>query len=379
MNLKGISFAITMLAAGTACSLVTKSFGQIDVSPGPSQSPVPYNHPAILTTLMFIGEFSSFPVYGAKKCFKKDKPVKRNPDKKPYKLFPHIFLFLAPTCFDLIASQLSNAAFYYALASVAQILKNLTLVLVALLSFICFKSYRKTFDLDKGVGLILIIAGIGVAGWASVGFTDSAAVAATNPVMGALLMVASCVFGAFFYISEEFFLRRIDADPMQGVGSEGFWGLILYAILLPIMNKVNDPFGDGNMADLSTWAYQFKNSPLIIGLTVYHIFNILLFNISGMSITKYFSSSTRVTLDALKTIFIWAGSFALGLEKWNSKSTPITIAAFIVLTIGVFTYNRVIIKLPNIRKANKILASDEMVCESEVYIEISNPEDLVVV
>ena len=59
------------------------------------------------------------------------------------------------------------------------------------------------------------------------------------------MTIFGCFFGSFWYISEELFLRKIEASGTLGVSNEGGWGLVIYAILLPILNNVNDPFNEG--------------------------------------------------------------------------------------------------------------------------------------
>ena len=368
MNKIGYILSAIMLIFGAISTLSSKGMYSSNVPiPGydNQNGPLSPNHPAVYTALMFFGEFLCLPSYGVIKGVNHRKHKERTvaDGKQKFKVFPHTFLFLIPTAFDLIGSQLFSMGNFYCAPSVYQVLRNLIVPFVALFSFILFRDYRKRFDLHHIIGLIGILVGAAGTGLASVFFADTTEGGdeSKNAALGVLFTVLGCLFSAGFFFSEEIGLRRIDAHPFQGVGIEGSWGLILYAILLPIFNVVTDPFSDVNtltgskphMANLVLWAKQFAASPSYCALHFLNIVGVYGFNVAGMSITKYASSSTRVTIDALRTIVVWAFGFAFKWETWNVKRTPTQMGCFIILVLGVLTYNRVLIKIPYMRAANK--------------------------
>ena len=77
--------------------------------------------------------------------------------------------------------------------------------------------------------------------------------------MGVILIIAGALFASLWYVTEEIFLRRVHTVGLLGVSNEGGWGLIIYAILLPVFNAVNDPFTDvtpkPKMEDTKAWFY----------------------------------------------------------------------------------------------------------------------------
>ena len=98
---------------------------------------------------MFIGEFLCFVVYGFEVLYQKKKNIPEKPvpeGKEKFRFFPHVFLFFIPTICDTLASTFYNIGLYYSQVSVYQMLRNLTVLFVALLSTM-FKSFRDTFDL----------------------------------------------------------------------------------------------------------------------------------------------------------------------------------------------------------------------------------------
>ena len=50
---------------------------------------------------------------------------------------------------------------------------------------------------------------------------------------------------AMFYISEEIFVRKLDVEASLGVALEGFWGIIIMSIILPLLNGMENPFIPG--------------------------------------------------------------------------------------------------------------------------------------
>ena len=58
-----------------------------------------------------------------------------------------VFKFAVPTICDVIASTLFNIGIYYADISVYQMLRNMTICVVALLSSLLFKDFRNEFDI----------------------------------------------------------------------------------------------------------------------------------------------------------------------------------------------------------------------------------------
>ena len=55
----------------------------------------------------------------------------------------------------------------------------------------------------------------------------------TTPLGIGLILLGQC-FAAILFTVEEYFLKGYNVDPLFVVGCEGFWGVLIYAILLPI-------------------------------------------------------------------------------------------------------------------------------------------------
>ena len=384
MNKLGYILAAIMLIAGAGSTLTSKYMYSMKIDIGGTVTEP--NHPAVYTALMFLGEFMCLPSYAGIRAVNNHKHKEKvtAPGKLAFKWIPHTFLFIVPTAFDLVGSQLFSMGNYYSIASVYQVLRNLIVPFVAIFSLILFRDYRKRFDIHHIVGLVCILVGAAGTGLAATFFPDASgdsgateSVDTTNAALGVLFTVLGCLFSAGFFFSEEIGLRRIDAHPFQGVGIEGSWGLIFYAILLPIFNIVTDPFSSANdegikpkMADLSLWAKQFTTSGVYVLFHFLNLVSVYGFNVAGMSITKYSNASVRVTIDALRTVVVSIVSLAIGLEKFHKVRTSLQLFFFVVIFFGVITYNRVLVKLPYMRAANKEDAALARAQEKQEQIEV---------
>lgn len=93
-----------------------------------------------------MGESLAILIYFAKYCAyrKKNKQMTGPcpPGKKPYKNIPHIFTVATPMFFDMTQTLLYNMALFYILSSIHAMMKNLSLVFTAIISFILFRRYR---------------------------------------------------------------------------------------------------------------------------------------------------------------------------------------------------------------------------------------------
>lgn len=80
---------------------------------------------------------------------------------------------------------------------------------------------------------------------------------------------------------------------------------------------------------------QIGHVPLIVVALLGNISSIAFFNFAGISVTKEISATTRMVLDSLRTVVIWAVSLAVGWEVFHG----LQILGFIILLIGAALYN----------------------------------------
>ena len=99
------------------------------------------------------------------------------------------------------------------------------------------------------------------------------------------------------------------------------------------------PGSDYHRAENSVYAFAqcFNDVPLLIAV-LGSVCSIAFFNFFGISITKRISSTTRSTIDSMRTFLIWIVSLIIGWETFSW----LQIAGFAVLVAGSFVYNEVV-------------------------------------
>lgn len=119
----------------------------------------------------------------------------------------------------------------------------------------------------------------------------------------------------------------------------GLFGFVILSLLLVPMYYV--PAGSfsgnprGTLEDALDAFCQVARQPLIALALLGNISSIAFFNFAGISVTKELSATTRMVLDSLRTVVIWALSLALGWEAFH----PLQILGFLILLMGTAFYN----------------------------------------
>jgi hypothetical protein len=90
------------------------------------------------------------------------------------------------------------------------------------------------------------------------------------------------------------------------VGSEGLWGLTSYLLLLPILTFAPCPTslasscvnhnGSLHFERPDEYFYEVFHNGVLLFLVVVGIFTIAIFNMAGVSVTKYVSSVARLII-----------------------------------------------------------------------------------
>lgn len=114
--------------------------------------------------------------------------------------------------------------------------------------------------------------------------------------------------------------------------------MILSLLLVPMYYIPTASFSGnprGVLEDALDAFCQVGRQPLIALALLGNISSIAFFNFSGISVTKELSATTRMVLDTLRTVVIWAFTLALGWEIFH----PLQILGFLILLMGTALYN----------------------------------------
>ena len=212
-------------------------------------------------------------------------------------------------------------------------MRGIIVVITAGLSVALLK--RKQF-LHHWVSLMLIVFGVALVGVVGIIESQKSDQNITT-VEGIILLLLSQLFISLQLISEEKILHGYSLDPFFLVGMEGFWGLVYFAISLPILQHIQV---NGKPVEDSMLAFQQLGDHkqlLIEALCI--VLSIGSFNVCGICVTKYASAAQRSTIDTSRTLLIWLVSMFLGWEKFLVGQ----FFGFVVLSIGTLVYNEILV------------------------------------
>ncbi|BDA40609.1 Solute carrier family 35 member F6 [Coccomyxa sp. Obi] len=353
--------AVCMLITGSVNTIATKYQDITVVGHDKSGRELSFKHPAVQSAFMFLGEFLCLipfflHTWHRKSLQKGNVPARGFHTESTAHKLKTLLTFGLPTLCDAAATTMLNIGLFYTYASTFQMLRGTMVVFAGLLTIVLLK---RSLHLHHWMGIILIVAGAAMVGASSIiydngalSFTgvrrllyqDGAAFlgnsnpsAAKDPLLGDIMIVAAQVLAATQFIVEEKYLAKYRVPALLAVGLEGFWGLVLSAIALPVLGVVRGT--DGLPLDSATQAFQeiAKSKQLQI-TTAASVISIAFFNFFGISVTKKLSGASRCTIDACRTLFVWIFSLWAGWERFHI----LEVVGFLVLVSGTSLYNELI-------------------------------------
>lgn len=302
-----------------------------------------FDHPFLQAVCMFIGEFLCLLVfklwYYSNKydvCRRGTREINHgNLDFNP-------IIFLVPALCDMTGTTLMYIGLNFTYASSFQMLRGAVIVFTALLS-VAF--LRRFIDTKSWIGIALVITGLAVVGVSDVIFSSNSQFGPNKIITGDLIIILAQVIAACQMVVEEKFISNKDIHPLVGVGYEGLFGMTILGLLLipfyyiPAPGLSNNP--RGVLEDAIDGVYQIGQNSTLALAQIGSIFSIAFFNFFGLSVTKEFSATTRMVMDSVRTIVIWAVSIGV---KWQDFSY-LQVIGFVFLLSGTAIYNN-LIKLP---------------------------------
>jgi len=167
-------------------------------------------------------------------------------------------------------------------------------------------------------------------------------------VFGDILVIIAQVIVSFQMVYEEKVLSNYAIAPLQAVGSEGFFGFVLMILALvgfayiptDSLDWGHSPMKPYYLEDAHDGLYQLFHNGLLLFSFLMTVFSIAFFNFAGITVTKELSATTRMVLDSVRTLVIWAFSLAVGWQSFQYLQ-PI---GFVVLLVGMCLYNDLLIR-----------------------------------
>ncbi|XP_036080613.1 solute carrier family 35 member F6 isoform X2 [Rousettus aegyptiacus] len=181
-------------------------------------------------------------------------------------------LFLPPALCDMTGTSIMYVALNMTSASSFQMLRGAVIIFTGLFS-VAFLGRR--LALSQWLGILATIAGLVVVGLADLLSKHDDQHKLSEVITGDLLIIMAQIIVSIQMVLEEKFVYKHNVHPLRAVGTE------------------------------------------------------------GISVTKELSATTRMVLDSLRTIVIWALSLALGWEAFHA----LQILGFLILLTGTALYN----------------------------------------
>jgi drug/metabolite transporter (DMT)-like permease len=336
--------AFFMVVTGSINTISTKIADDTN-SEGIDGTVRPFDHPFVQAVGMFLGEFLCILAFKVMVFYKQSKGekverVKFNP-----------LIFVAPAICDMTATSLMYVGLTMTYASVFQMLRGAVIIFTGILSLIFLKRRLKLYH---WVGMIAVLIGLAVVGLSSVLFGKKSQ-SAPHPLTGDIIIVCAQLVVAVQMVIEEKFISKYNVPPLQVVGWEGIFGFSILSCILVVMYYIPGHSAGNHFENTPDALVQFANSWVIILAILGNILSIAFFNFFGISITKYASATTRMVIDSIRTMVIWA----VGLAFFHEDFQWLQIIGFLFLILGTILYNEVIV-IPFLGRPDKKPQDEEI-------------------
>ena len=353
-------------------------------------------HHWFITFGMFVGELFSIFYYifiiirRKKEVTENQDNSEKNEDENTKKIpVPSNFIFSISALCDLLSTTLDTFGLTYLTSSIFQMLRGFRLIFICLLSKVILKNEIYS---HQYLGISILILGLVIVGIKSVLFDEKQV--AREPVVGIILLFLSQFFNSIENIIQEKFIKKYIIHPSQLVGFEGLWGCCMYIILLIAFQNIScdswsktiikgicftNNENESYIEDSKFALKQMWNNKSLLILYILFVVSIALYNLVGIKLTKLVSSTARVVVDEVRTVFIW--SFFIIFEPVKDTKENfhyLQLIGYIFLVVGTIIYNEILaIPFCNLdyntrdKKEEREINSDNK--NEELIISISNP------
>lgn len=327
-------FMLLMLVTGALNALLMKHQHMQQSPMTAGGEPEHFSHPFLQASFMMVGECLCLLVYLA---------TRDRAEVEASSAVPK-WIFLVPCCCDWLATALICMGYALIAVSVAQMCRGAVVIFTCLLSVVFLGRRQHGFHM---LGVAMVVLGITLV-------SMSALMSGGAQSSGVLLGIALCVFAQIFqasmYVYEEKIMAQYAVQPLQVVGWEGAFGMVIGAAVLTVLYPMGYANTPGAFHQMSV------NRVLTLSVTA-SVFAVAVFNFAGATVTKRSSAVARSTIKISSTIIIWMVELYMG---WNTFSY-LQFLGFIFVACGTLVYNKII--------AVPFLTPDE-----ELTALVANPE-----
>eukprot|EP00193_Tetraselmis_chui_P015728 CAMPEP_0177784606 /NCGR_PEP_ID=MMETSP0491_2-20121128/19819_1 /TAXON_ID=63592 /ORGANISM="Tetraselmis chuii, Strain PLY429" /LENGTH=549 /DNA_ID=CAMNT_0019305441 /DNA_START=401 /DNA_END=2051 /DNA_ORIENTATION=- len=355
MDARTSLLGLLLLLLGSVNTLISKYQDMTVVGQTRDGEDVYFQHPSVQCGFMFFGEFLCLVPYFVWKWVLKRKRQGGNPTERNR----ISAMVTSPSELDLMSGRVQQQPPTLAVTSMRCSGDNYAVHRAALhirvhvsdaarndgavvwFSSIC--CLGRNLHIHHWIGICMIAAGSMLVGASSVlngdptedTSSDGESDSAEYPLLGAGLVVAGQLLSAIQFVVEERYLAKYHVPALLAVGLEGFWGLILCFVVLPILSTVCATDG----LPLDDVPQAFRDILRIPRLQISFGLNMIciaVFNFLALVVTADLSSSWRAVIDTSRTIIIW--SISVYWFEWEYFH-GLQVIGFGVLVAGMSLYN----------------------------------------
>ena len=290
---------------------------------------------------MFLGEMMCIFAFKAwfyfRHCRKKDMSI-----FGPQKFLP--FVWAIPAMCDLLGTSTMYVGLTWTFASSFQMLRGSVIIFTGLLS-VAFLGTR--LKIHHWFGMVFVLLGLILVGVGDTIFSQQSSSASHYSLAGDLLIVLAQVITAVQMTIEEKLIKKYKVPPLQAVGWEGIFGFTVLCVAMVPMYFI--PWHLPQTRDIWQQTTRFEdavdafvmlgNNWQLLFASIGTVISISFFNFAGLTVTSTMNATTRMVLDSVRTIFIWAFSLAI---KWQAFQILQPVGYF-VLFIGTCIYYDIIL------------------------------------
>ena len=162
-------------------------------------------------------------------------------------------------------------------------------------------------------------------------------------VVGNIMVVAAQIFYSFQFVYEEMLLSSYDIAPLQMVGWEGLYGLIIMLVMLVLLSYIDtgtcvfssSPSPPWKLADPMDGFVQLGNNGQLLILFCSSVLLVPFKMSASIAVTKEFNATTRMVFESIKCVIVWIVSLCVGWQHFQY----LQLIGFCITTSGIFIYN----------------------------------------
>lgn len=334
-------------------SLIMVVTGSINALASKFQSNLGFNYGLSITFQMFFGEYLNYlalviPIaFNSVKRAKHMYALRQAAAAENKKLEVSMWRLGLGGFFDLFGSGLQTIAIFLMPASIWQMLRNATVIFVV---FFTLTYLKKRVLVHNWVAVGIAMLGFSLVGLASLVGDDSDAVGESksfvNSLIGLALLLVSLVFSGFQFAYQEGLIDSYEFDPRRIVGAESIVGTVSLTFFLFITANIKCPnpsMCTTMIDDPSESMLVMFNDGRILAWATCSALSIMIYNLTGIHLTKNVSCVFRIIIDSIRTIVIWIFGVIFGLETFLWPRFFLQAPGFILLIIGNLVYNEIIV------------------------------------